>query len=233
LLTSMYLYVISHFVFYVSQCLKVVCFDQPKYLRKHVASTHWERLGFVVMSLLWSLSVNCLVEIYMTTSRFWQVLTITLVDSCGKSLMNGFFIIAHLRCWSKAYHRCLGSRRSPLPSQNTCEVLSLLVFIVFLIFFATWLLLAMSPEQLYSSGYSFIPIWSISRVTEIFYWGTAWAFMVQYGSSQSAATTRWHHDVRAKEREKERSRRQNLMNEKQWWQVNMPINVTWPLGSSS
>lgn len=203
-------------------------------MRKHVASTQWERLGFVLMSLLWSLSVNCLVEIYMYTSRFWQVLTITLIDSCGKSLMNSFFIIAHLRCWSKAYHRCLGAHhRASLPSQNTCEVLSLLVFIVFLIFFATWLLLAMSPEQLYSSGYSFIPIWSVARVTEIFYWGTAWGFMVQYGSSQSAASTRWHQDMKEKEKEKERFRRAHLLNvaEKQWWQVSVP-NVNWPLPTS-
>ena len=84
--------------------LLVVCFDKTKWMQKHMRSSRTGRLGLVLVSLLWSLSVNCLVEIYMNTSRFWQVLTITCVDSCGRSVLNLLFIIVHLKCWSSIYY---------------------------------------------------------------------------------------------------------------------------------
>jgi len=167
--------------------LLVVCFDRTRQLRKHVSSSILGRLGLVVMSLLWSLSVNCLVVIYMQSStRFWQILTILAVDNVGKSLLNGVFLVAHLRCWARLARKCTathshftekgGGWRSSRASMVTagssaCELVSLLVFIIFLAFFSTWLLLTMTPSQLYSSGYSFLPIWCLSRFTEVFYWG--------------------------------------------------------------
>jgi hypothetical protein len=50
--------------------LLVICFDRKQ---RAIRSTTAERIGVVLMSLLWSLSSNCLVEVYMHTSRMWQV----------------------------------------------------------------------------------------------------------------------------------------------------------------
>jgi len=154
--------------------LFVVCFDRPKYLKAHVESTLSGRLGLVVMSLLWSLSVNCLVTVELEyMARVWQVMIIAIVDNVGKSVMNFMFIIMHLKCWGNSCC-CSPASQDVSATFRCCELLPLVVFIVFLGFFSTWLLLAMTPAQLYSSGYSFLPIWLLSRVTEVFYWGTAW-----------------------------------------------------------
>jgi len=213
--------------------LLVICFDRTRFLRKHVRSSLMGRLGFVLMSLLWSLSVNCLVEIYMNTSRFWQVLTICLVDNTGKSVLNVFFLVVHLRCWGRLCpsgpshealsHEALSVDGAHAPSRTDarpgCELGSLVIFIVFLGFFSTWLLLTMSPEQLYNSSTSFIPIWSFSRFTEIFFWGTFWAFLVQFGSSDSAKKTVQGQRARERARASERRRRARLMGEERpWWQ---------------
>jgi hypothetical protein len=223
--------------------LLVVCFDRPDNMRKHVTSSLWGRLGFVAMSLIFSLSVNCLVTVYMATfTRFYQVITITIVDNVGKSLLNGFFIILHLRCWSSAFRRCCAEETfRPLSDEEAassgvawgcCEILPLLVFIIFLGFFSTWLLLAMTSAQLISASSSFLPIWAIARVTEIFYWGTAWAFLVQYGASESAKRTQTRQRMREKKRERERQRRARLMGTRQpwwshWW------SAVWPWGAQN
>jgi hypothetical protein len=208
--------------------LLVVCFDRPKYLRRHVTSTLTGRLGLVMTSLLWSLSVNCLVTVELASaSRFWQVLTIATVDNVGKSCMNMMFLIMHLRCWARSLDSCCccsAASRDQVRATGPgcCEILPLAAFIVFLGVFSTWLLLAMSPEQLYSSGYSFFPIWAFSRITEIFYWGTFWAFMVQYGSSESAKKTKSYQRAREEGRAAERVRRARLMQSEgggggAWW----------------
>ena len=68
-------------------------------------------------------------------------------------------------------------------------------------------------------SFSFFPIWSFARFTEIFYWGTTWAFLVQYGSSESARRTRDERRRRRKERERERQRRERLVQgDRSWWQ---------------
>jgi membrane protein implicated in regulation of membrane protease activity len=108
-----------------------------------------------------------------------------------------------------------------------CEILLLLVFIIFLGFFSTWLLLAMTSAQLISATSSFLPIWTFARVTEIFYWGTAWAFLVQYGASESAKRTRMRQREREKKRERERQRRARLLDPQQpWWRRGW--NLIWP-----
>ena len=218
--------------------LLVVCFDRPDNMRKHVTSSLWGRLGFVAMSLIFSLSVNCLVTVYMASfTRFYQVITITIVDNIGKSLLNGVFIVLHLRCWSRAFRRCCGEETfQPIYTEESltpglawgcCEILLLLVFIIFLGFFSTWLLLAMTSAQLISATSSFLPIWTFARVTEIFYWGTAWAFLVQYGASESAKRTRMRQREREKKRERERQRRARLLDPQQpWWRRGW--NLIWP-----
>lgn len=173
------------------------------------------------MSLLWSLSVNCLVVIYQHTTRFYQVLTMTLVDNIGKSILNVSFIIAHLRCWGRVSQLlpCYQTTSSPddVGSFRGCESLSLVTFIVFLAFFSTWLLMAMTPDELYSSGYSFLPIWAFARFTEVFYLGSMWAFLVQYGSSESARRKEQERQRRNKEREREKLRRARLMRDEVSW----------------
>ena len=62
------------------------------------------------------------------------------------------------------------------------------------------------------------PIWSFARFTEIFYWGTTWAFLVQYGSSESARRTRDERRRRRLERDRERQRRERLVQgDRSWW----------------
>ena len=165
-------------------------------------------MGVVLMSLLWSLSSNCLVEVYMHSSRFWQVMVITSVDTFGTSALAGIFLVSH---WTHC-------RRF----WTHCTHLPLVVFIIFLGTLSGWLLVAMSPNQLYSSGYSFFPIWAFARFTEIFKLGTYWAFMVQYGSSQQARKTREERARREKESKLERRRRERLLWERThaaapWW----------------
>jgi hypothetical protein len=190
-------------------------------MRKHLASSSLvSRLGFVVMSLLWSLSVNCLTTIYLRTSRFWQILIIAAVDNLGKSVLNGVFIVSHLRCWSRINQR-VGNSNCARSSLYNYEGGFILFFIVFFVFFLTWLLMAMSGTQLYSSVSSFFPIWLFSRVTELFYWAALWAFLVQYGSSESARRTLNANLRKLKDREKERSRRAYLFHQRMpWWNFN-------------
>ena len=140
----------------------MVCFDKTKWMQKHMRSSRTGRLGLVLVSLLWSLSVNCLVEIYMNTSRFWQVLTITCVDSCGRSVLNLLFIIVHLKCWSSIYYNLCShhganqrTRRGgrTISQQQFSEMIYIIFSVIFLTFFSAWLLFSMSPEQLYNSTY--------------------------------------------------------------------------------
>ena len=99
----------------------------------------------------------------MKTSRFWQVLTITCVDCFGRSVLNMFFIIVHLKCWSYCYFRLCSlfqggqdgqrSRRKTISQQQASEMIFIVFGVIFLGFFSAWLLLSMSPEQLYNSTY--------------------------------------------------------------------------------
>ena len=89
--------------------------------------------------------------------------------------------------------------------------------------FCTWLLVAMDPEQLYSSTYSFLPIWAFTRFVEVFKLGTYWAFMVQYGSSPQARKTKMERERRDREAKAERKMRDRLLWERDhgtapWWQ---------------
>lgn len=136
-----------------------------------------------------------------------QIATITAVDTFGTSLLAGIFLVSHWtycrRCWWR---------------NSVGKILPLIVLIAFLSSFTLWLLIAMSPDQLYSSVYSFLPIWATARVTEVFKLGTYWGLMVQYGSSASAMRLRKAQQRRDKEREEERRRRQRLLeDEPPWW----------------
>ena len=122
------------------------------------------------MSLLWSLSVNCLVVVLLPDMVRWQqVGTITIIDNLGKSALNASFIVAHLKCWDNLLARCLLTgmvqhrsnrhRHSPAPQQRCCDIFFFATLVVFLGFFLTWLLLAMDPDQLILSSASFLPIW--------------------------------------------------------------------------
>uniref|UniRef100_A0A7S2W4H5 EF-hand domain-containing protein n=1 Tax=Rhizochromulina marina TaxID=1034831 RepID=A0A7S2W4H5_9STRA len=190
--------------------LLVVCFDRRQ---RQIKSTFSERLAVVAMSLLWSLASNCLVEVYMHTDRMWQVATITIVDTFGTSVLAGVFLVSHWtycrRCW---FRNSFG------------KVLPLAIFIIFLAFFSGWLLVAMRPDQLYSSVYSFLPIWATARLTEVFKLGTYWAFMVQYGSSASGRKARAVRLRREKKQQEARQRRARLLGaEDNWWN-----GLRWP-----
>ena len=186
------------------------------------------------MSLLWSLSVNCLVEIYLKTSRFWQILIITVVDNFGKSLLNCVFVFAHLRCLGRLYRQfCMrGAEDMCAPDAlGGRSPIFLPFFIAFLGLTASALLTKMTPEELYNSGYSFFPLWAFSRLTELFYWGAFWAFLVQYGSSQSGRRTFKAMQRRRAELERDRQRRVRLMESEQpWWNLRFRW---WPWGRTT
>ena len=118
-----------------------------------MSSSTWSRLGLVAMSLLWSLSVNCLVVVLLPDMVRWQqVGTITIIDNLGKSALNASFIVAHLKCWDNLLARCLLTgmvqhrsnrhRHSPAPQQRCCDIF----------FFCharclPWVLLDMAPTR--------------------------------------------------------------------------------------
>ena len=85
------------------------------------------------------------------------------VDCFGRSVLNMFFIIVHLKCWSYCYFRLCSlfqggqdgqrSRRKTISQQQASEMIFIVFGVIFLGFFSAWLLLSMSPEQLYNSTY--------------------------------------------------------------------------------
>ena len=157
----------------------------------HVAADHWSvgvggveitRLGHLLvlaLTLVYSFTVNALVEV-----AFWHVeseafhdsgieptvvvFVKTLVDVIGSSFLKEMLFFSNLHHLHPALRGALNL------------VLILLVFATSLyLLFATQI----TDEQLQGVWDSFVAVWFLARITEIFHLGTLWAIKVSYGSS--------------------------------------------------
>jgi len=136
------------------------------------ANSSWQsRLVLVGVSLLWSLSANCLVSaiVLRDQSRMTQVVVITVADSTGVTILSTLFYLAHVPLVSRLLH----ATTLDLPAIFTTTF----CFVTLIL-----LLVSLTPDELYLAVYSFLPIWCTARVYELFEKGTLWALQVQLGS---------------------------------------------------
>ena len=135
-------------------------------------SSWHSRLALVGVSLLWSLSANCLVSaiVIPQASRMTQVLVITVSDSTGTSILTVFFYILNSPTVARI---CAAAYRLNVPAILT----TLFAFATLMV-----LLVSLAPEDLYLATYSFLPIWCTARAYDIFRLGATWAVQVQLGS---------------------------------------------------
>lgn len=157
----------------------------------HVAADHWSvgvggveitRLGHLLvlaLTLVYSFTVNALVEVafwHIESEAFHDsgieptvvVFVKTLVDVVGSSFLKEMLFFSNLHHLHPALRVALNL------------VLILLVFATSLyLLFATQI----TDEQLQGVWDSFVAVWFLARITEIFHLGTLWAIKVSYGSS--------------------------------------------------
>lgn len=157
-------------------CIFRVCYGASGLAEK----ANWKSmLALVFVSLLWSFSANCLVSaiVIPNADRIYQVIVITLVDTFGVGVLTVLFYLAHSDCVESACDICY---RNSIPA-----------FITTIFSFATLVLIlsSLTPDELYLAVYSFFPIWSTARVTEVFKLGTYWAMQVQLGSYPTTTPT--------------------------------------------
>jgi hypothetical protein len=157
----------------------------------HVATDHWSagvggveitRLGHLLvlaLTLVYSFTVNALVEV-----AFWHVesetfhdsgieptvviFVKTLTDVVGSSLLKELLFFSNLHHLHPALRVAL----------NLAVILLVFATSIYLLF-ATQI----TDEQLQGVWDSFVAVWFLARITEIFHLGTLWALKVSYGSS--------------------------------------------------
>jgi len=135
-------------------------------------STWHSRLAFVGVSLLWSLSANCLVSAIFIpdASRMTQIVVITVSDSAGVSVLTVFFYVLNSPAVARA---CAAAYRLNVPAILTTFFAFATVMV---------LLVSLKPEDLYLAVYSFVPLWCTARAYDVFRLGATWALQVQLGS---------------------------------------------------
>lgn len=151
-------------------CVLRVCY--PPQIGIAALSTWQSRTVLVVVSLLWSFSANCLVSAIFIpdADRIVQIAVITFVDTFGVGVLTVLFYVAHSPCVQRACALCY---RLNFPAIITTAFSLILV---------AFILVSITPDELYLAAYSFFPIYATARVTEIFKLGTYWAMQVQLGS---------------------------------------------------
>ncbi len=135
------------------------------------------RLLLVTITLLWSFACNCLVTHYSHQDRFYQIVQIFIGDTVGVMVLAALFMFFQSAGLQRFCWRC--SRLIHVD----CTVVPAMLAGVFLVYLTALILASLTVTELQMAGESFFPIWMTARLTEAFRHGTAWAIMVQYGSS--------------------------------------------------
>ena len=153
----------------------------PDHWTNELGGVEMGRLGMffvLLLTLLYSFMVNVLVEIgFYKISREpfksspveppTKVFTKTFVDVVGCVLLKELLLLSNMRCLPPVLRALL----------NFFIAAALLGSVAFA------LTNAMTKEQISDVTSTFLAVWFLARVTEIFHLGTLWAFKVSYGSS--------------------------------------------------
>ena len=134
--------------------------------------------GVLLLTLLYSFMVNVLVEIgfYKISKQPFKsspvepptkVFTKTFVDVIGCVLLKELLLLSNMRCLPPVLRVLL----------NFSIAAALFASVIF------GVTNTMTNQQISDVTSTFLAVWFLARVTEIFHLGTLWAFKVSYGSS--------------------------------------------------
>lgn len=134
------------------------------------------RAGIVLLTMLFSLTVNVFVELYLSPDYLSglpsvKVFLKTFIDVIGCGLIKKVLLLANLSC-IPAFCR----------SVIVFLIVSTLILVPSIIMTRN-----LSGDQSNIVLSTFLAMWFLARITEIFHLGTLWAFKVSYGSTVGCA----------------------------------------------